>query len=95
MGIPFWRSVQVMIMLRREIGDMRIYGKRRYIESRIGNYVGTLRGELYCNGIFFPCFEVDRIGRSENRSVKQNFQRLCHPENRPLNSMTIIVSMKY
>lgn len=48
MGIPFWRSVQVMIMLRREIGDMRIYGKRRYIESRISNYAGILRGELYC-----------------------------------------------
>ena len=79
MSIPLRRSIQIVIVLRCEVADMGVYGKRRYIEGRIGGCVGVLRGELYGNSIFLPCLKVDRPGRSEDRSIKENFQRLCHP----------------
>lgn len=81
-------------MLRCEIGNMRVYGKRRYIKSRILIYVRVFWGEFYRNCIFLPRFEINRIGRSENRPIKQNLQCLCHPKNHLLYLM-IIAFMDY
>lgn len=73
MSNPFRRSVEIVVVLLCKVGDMGIYGKRRDVES--GILVGLFRGELYCDGVFLPRFEIDGTGRSEDRAVKQDF---CH-----------------
>jgi len=54
MSFPFWHAMQVMIVLRGKVRNIRCYGKRGNIKCRILLCICLFRQRSHGNGIFFP-----------------------------------------